>query len=303
MMARQCFAGLAALLMAPAFLHAADPKAIVFVAGPKDHGMTGRHEYEQDLTAMKACLEHSNVPNIATKLIAGRAPEVADLRNAAALVLESSGDRTATEHHALFPQDGGDHQGYDAETTERLKQIDALAKKGMGVVVFHYATYVNNATGRKYFTDWVGGFYESGYSRTVVSQWKVDPSTSKHPILNGVEPWTCPEEFFLKYRLGADPRRTDLLIATPTVPTPMPAITQAMVPLIGPPAAPEESVGPNVVGWAVQREGGGRGFVMSGVDMHKNLEIDSYRRALLNGIVWAANLEVPVGGVQCKLPE
>jgi type 1 glutamine amidotransferase len=304
MTAKQSLVGLAALLMLPAIVLAADPKVIVFAVGPKDHGAPGRHEYAQDAAAMGACLEHSNVPNIATKIVSGRVSDLADLRNAAVLVLESSGDRTPTEHHALFPQDATtDHQGYDAETTERLKQIDALAKKGLGVVVFHYATYVNNATARKYFTDWVGGFYESGYSRTVVAEWKVDPAAVKHPILNGVDAWTYREEFFIKYRLGADARRTDLLTATPTSPTRMPAIPEAMVPLAGPPAAAEENVGPSVVGWAEQREGGGRGFVMTGVDTHKNLEIDSYRRALLNGIVWAANLEVPAGGVQCKLPQ
>ncbi len=304
MMPRQCFAALAALLILPAFVHGADGKLIVFVAGPKDHGAPGRHEYQQDAAAMSACLEHSNVPNIATKLINGTLTNLTDLRNAAVLVMESSGDRTPTEHHALFPQDGTtDHRGYDAETTERLKQIDALAKKGLGVVVFHYATYVNNGTARKYFTDWVGGFYESGFSRTVMGEWKVNPSAVKHPILNGVEPWTYREEFFLKYRLGADPRRTDLLTATPTSPTRMPEIPAAMVPLAGPPAAPEDLVPPSVVGWAVQREGGGRGFVMTGVDTYKNLGIDSYRRALLNGIVWAANLEVPAGGVQCQLPQ
>ncbi len=303
-MARHSLVGLAALVALPAIVCAADPKLIVFAAGPKDHGAPGRHEYEQDARAFSACLEHSNVPNISTKLITGRVNDVADLRNAAVLVLESSGDRTPTEHHALFPQDGTtDHQGYDAETTERLKQVDALAKKGMGVVVLHYATYVNNATARKYFTDWVGGFYESGYSRTVVAEWKIDPAAVKHPILNGVAPWTVREEFYIKYRLGADARRTDLLTATPTSPTRMPAIPEAMVPLAGPPAGPEENVGPSEVGWAVQREGGGRGFVMTGVDMHGNLEIDSYRRVLLNGIVWAASLEVPAGGVQCKLPQ
>jgi type 1 glutamine amidotransferase len=136
-----------------------------------------------------------------------------------------------------------------------------------------------------------------------MGEFKVDPAAVKHPILNGVAPWTYREEFFLKYRLGADPRRTDLLTATPTTQTRMPAIPEAMVPLAGPPAAPEEFVPPSVVGWAVQREGGGRGFVMTGVDTHKNLEIESYRRALLNGIVWAANIEVPAGGVECKLPQ
>ena len=51
------------------------------------------------------------------------------------------------------------------------------------------------------------------------------------------------------------------------------------------------------LGWAIQREGGARGYVMTGVDWHRNLQIDAYRRVLLNGIVWAApptNVASPV---------
>lgn len=285
---------------------AADPVRIVFAAGPKDHGAPGRHEYPKDLEALKACLDNSNVKNITTQFYLNNAPDASELKNAAVLVMESSGDRTPTEHHVLFPQDSTtDHQVYDAPNSERLKQIDALAKKGMGVVFFHYATYVNNTTGRKYMQDWVGGYYESGVSRTVVTNWNVAPTEVKHPILRGVEPWTnTREEFYINYRMpGNDARRTPLLMATPSTATRMPPRPEAMVPPGGPvPASDAAEVPPSLVSWAIQREGGGRGFVMTGVDWHQNLQIDSYRRALLNGIVWAAGVEVPAGGVQCKLP-
>ena len=81
------------------------------------------------------------------------------------------------------------------------------------------------------------------------------------------------------------------------------AVKSPMVPPGGPvPATDPANVEASLVGWAIQRAGGGRGFVMTGVDWHENLKIDAYRRVLLNGIVWAAGLEVPAGGVQCKLP-
>ena len=42
---------------------------------------------------------------------------------------------------------------------------------------------------------------------------------------------------------------------------------------------------------------------MGGVDFHDNLsKVDDYRRFLLNGIAWAAGLEVPAGGVQSTAP-
>jgi trehalose utilization protein len=295
----------AALLSMPALAGA--QARIVFAAGPKDHGAPGRHEYPTDLAALKACLDASNVRGITTALFTDKVPDPSELQNAAVLVMESSGDRTPTEHHVLFPQDTTtDHQGYDAAVTARLAAIDALAKKGMGVVVLHYATYVNNAAARKYFTDWVGGFYESGYSRTVVTDWNVAaaPAASTHPIMRGVSPFTAREEFYIRLRVpDGDARRTVLLTATPVRPTPLPPLTTPMVP--GGPASPltDPNVEPSLVSWAVQRDGGGRGFVMTGVDWFSNLrDVESYRRQVLNGILWAANVTVPEGGVVCTVP-
>jgi type 1 glutamine amidotransferase len=277
---------------------------IVFVAGPKDHGAPGAHEHEKDLAALKGCLERSNVKDLRIDLVIGTVPDPSTLADAAAVVLESSGDRYEQEHHALFPFDGGtDHQGYDAARTAQLKQLDALARKGLGVVVFHYATYVNNATARRYFQDWVGGYYESGYSRTVNTEWTAAPTSMTHPILRGVEPWTSREEYYIRIRMpDDDARRTPLVVATPTLPTKLPALTPPMVP--GGPPSPLTSpdVEPSLVSWAVEREGGGRGFVMTGVHAHQNLSIDSHRRLLLNGIVWASRRDVPSGGVTCALP-
>jgi len=68
------------------------------------------------------------------------------------------------------------------------------------------------------------------------------------------------------------------------------------------PARVTPSGGSYVLSWAVQREGGGRGFVMAGLHTHKNLAIDSNRR-LVNGNLWAAHVEVPGGGMKCELPD
>lgn len=224
--------------------------SIVFAAGPKDHGAPGRHEYAKDLAA-------SNVGSVTSTVYTDHVLDASELANAAVLVMESSGDRTPTEHHVLFPQDATtDHRGYDAATAERLQRIDDLAHKGLGIVVLHYATYVNNATARRYFTDWVGAYYESGYSRTVVADWNVAPATTSHPILRGVAPWMTHEEFYINYRIPADPRLTPLLTATPTTPTAMPPVPAATAPLAGPPPVDPPNVPASLVSWAVERAGG-----------------------------------------------
>jgi hypothetical protein len=118
-----------------------------------------------------------------------------------------------------------------------------------------------------------------------------------------VTAYTTREEFYIRLRMPeTDPRRTPLLIATPTAPTRLPALTQPMVPGGPPSPLTDPNVEPSLVSWAIQRDGRGRGFVMTGMDWFSNLSIEPFRRQLLNGIVWAANLEVPAGGVQCAIP-
>jgi type 1 glutamine amidotransferase len=256
-------------------------KEIVFVAGPKDHGVPGRHEYGKALTLLKGCIDSAALKGISTKMYMGQPPDASELKNAAVIVLNSSGDRVPKEAHAIFPQDATtDHATYDAATMERLQKFDGLMKKGVGIAIIHYTTWVNNPTGRKYFMEWAGGYYEDGYSKVVRSTWHVEPAKVTHPILNGITtPWTYDEEFFTKERLSDDPHRVTLLTGTSDT-----GVTSDLA-------------------WSIERAGGGRGFVMTGADIHKNMLVEQHRRLILNGIVWAAKLKVPAGGMSCDVTE
>jgi type 1 glutamine amidotransferase len=270
------------ILLAVVFLSIAQaqvPKTIVFVGGPKDHGAPDRHEYLKDLKVLKYCIDRSPAgKDLKTLVFNGKVPDLKRFTNVAAIVLESSGDRIGQETHALFPQDATtDGKTYDPYTLEQLKQFDALMKGGTGLVAIHYTTWINNPTGRKYFADWLGGYYEDGYSKVVKDNWAVEPANDDHPILRGVHAWSYSEEFFTKERLPDDPRRTTLLTGK------------------------SETGVSSVLSWAVERSGGGRGFVMTGSDFHKNLSNEQHLRLLLNGVAWAAKLDVPPAGMTCEL--
>lgn len=259
-------------------------REIVFLAGPKDHGVPGRHEYEADLRALATSLDHAtNLRGVRTRVIVGRAPRDLDsLANVAALVILSSSDRAANEVHPLFPPDPTtDHHGYDAATTAWLKGLDSLLKRNRaGVVVLHYAVWAENWAARQYYIDWLGGLWVQMLSKNPNDQWAMASPHPEHPVLRGVKPWSYRDEVFCRFFLPADARRTDLLIGTPA----------------------RATIGPQVASWAYERPDGGRGFVMGGVDYHDNMQLADYRRFLLNGIVWAAGLEVPAGGVQSPTP-
>ena len=79
---------------------------------------------------LKYCVDNMGLNNVRTQLFNGKAPAMRILKNASAIVLESSGDRIPEETHALLPQDAlTDHKSYDPYTLDRLKQIDvSLAK-------------------------------------------------------------------------------------------------------------------------------------------------------------------------------
>lgn len=262
----------------------AQGKQIVFLAGPKDHGVPGRHEYEKDLRALATALEtSSNVVGVTTKVFVGKAPrDLAEFEHASAIVIESSSDRARNETHPLFPPDPTtNHTTYDSATVAFLKGLDALIKqKKIGVVVLHYANWVENWTARGYYIDWLGGLWVQMVSKNPNDQWSMALKNQGHPVLRGVKPWSYRDEVFSRFFLPDDPRRTELVVGTPE----------------------RATIGPQVASWAYERADGGRGFVMGGMDYHDNLKIDDFRRLLLNGIAWSAGIEIPAIGVASATP-
>jgi hypothetical protein len=55
--------------------------------------------------------------------------------------------------------------------------------------------------------------------------------------------------------------------------------------------------------WAIERADSGRGFGVVMPHFYKNWADDDLRRLILNGILWSAKLEVPVGGVATAKPD
>ena len=260
----------------------AQTRKIVFVAGPKDHGAPGRHEYEKDLRTLAYALEHSNVKGITTEVIVGQVPrDLSKIKDAAVIVMESSSDRLPEETHALFVTKT-DGKTYSPDEMAFLKGFDDLVQKGMGLVMYHYATWIDNQTGHDMLLRWFGGARQAGLSTNPVDDWSMAPSpgSENHPILQGVQPWKYREEVFCKFFFPPDVKTIPLITGTPT----------------------RSTIGPQVAAWAYERNGGGRSVTIGGMDWHNLLQIEDNRRYMLNSIVWAAGMQVPPGGVQSTIP-
>lgn len=281
-----------AALLAVAFLWppgpaAAQEKKILFLAGPRDHGAPGRHEYERDLRTLAQSLEQSsNVAGIRTQLIVGRLPtDLEAVRGSAAIVIHSSSDRHAEETHPLFPPNPTTNgRGYDAPTTAYLEQLsEVIRRERIGVVILHYASWAENWAARARYLEWTGGLWVQGVSKNPVDEWRMTLQARRHPVLRGVRPWTYRDEVFCRYFLPNDARRTDLVLAKPKEDKPR--------------------IGPQVAAWAYERTDGGRAFVFGGLDFRDNLAEDNYRKFLLNGIAWAAQVDVPRRGIDSPTPD
>src|SRR5713101_4754340 len=166
-----------ALLLSTLSPQAADGKKIVFIAGPPSHG-PGEHEHRAGCLLLKPCLDH--VPGVSSVVYSGVWPEVpmAAFTDAAALVIYSDG--------------GG---GHPLLRDDRLKIVEGLIKKGVGLTCIHYAVEPTKERGEKVFLDWIGGCFE--LSLSVNPTWTPDfQPLPQHPITRGVHPFKIHDEWY-----------------------------------------------------------------------------------------------------------
>lgn len=264
-----CFSGV---------LSAAEPvkaKKIVLIAGPMDGGHpAGTHEYEKTVKVFKHCLDSAgNLKNIRTEAhLKGWPDRPSTLDDADTIVFVSSGsDRNASDHPLLV----GD----------RMQILRKQAARGCGLVLVHWSTFLPNDANGDTILDWVGGHfdYQSGPAK---NGWysKIQTLTSKatpgeHPATRGIKPFEIRDEFYynLKFRSKA--------------PKAMPILNVEI---------PKE--GSQTIGWALEQKSGSRGVGFTGGHFFDNWRNESYRKLLLNSIVWSAHAEVPEDGVRSEFP-
>lgn len=265
---------LALLLTSVLVAEPTTPRKIVLIAGPLDGGHPpGTHEYEKTVRAFKHCLENaSNIKNIRVEAhLKGWPDKPATLDDADTIVVVSSGsDRNEKDHPLLVG--------------ERLATIENQMKRGCGLCLIHWATFMPRKTDARTI-DWVGGYfdYESGPAKngwySKIQTVSVNARPGKHPITTGIVPFEIKDEFYYNIRFRErDPR---------------------LVPVLTVPIGKE---GEQTVAWAVERADGGRGFGFTGGHFFENWRNENYRRLALNAILWTARAEVPDGGAKAEFP-
>jgi putative membrane-bound dehydrogenase-like protein len=254
----------------------AGKKKAVFIAGRDSHS-SGTHEHNAGCTLLAMAL-NENVPEMQAVVYRDGWPEdPSALDNADTIILYADGG----PRHPVIPH---------------LEQVDALHKKGVGVVCMHYGVEVPKGEAGDRFLDWTGGHFETHWSVNPV--WTADfKQLPKHPVTRGVPPFGIRDEFYYHMRF-----RDGLEGVTPILSDLPPSETldrggdgsHTGNPHVRAAVARGEK---QHVAWASEQEGRGRGFGYTGGHFHQNWGDDNVRKLILNAITWTAGAEVPQNGI------
>ena len=278
---------LGALMIAGSPASTAD-KRLVLIAGRPSHP-PGMHEFRAGCLLFQKAL--ASVPGLTVqvydmgwpaKVVDGaRVDDNAALENADAILVYADGGRN---HPAI--------QG------ERLKVLEGLAAKGVGLGFAHYGVEVPAGVPGETLHRWIGGFYETAYS--VNPMWT--PAFDKlpnHPIARGVGPFGTHDEWYFNMRWPADPalkkRITPILVSTPSD-----GVRKG--PYVSPKGPYDHIIAASgqveTMMWVSERPDGGRGLGFTGGHTHANWGDRNQRKVFLNGLLWLAKMDVPARGVE-----
>lgn len=269
-MTRTCL--LLTLLLSPFALAG---KSVLLIAGPKSHG-PGQHEHPAGCELLAKHLANCGL-DLQPEVSLGWPQDAAKVANADTLVLYSDG------------QDGHVAKGRVAELRQRMAA-------GKGLVVLHYALEPADAEMAGILDEAIGGHFEVNWSVNPIWNMK-DPLIDPHPVTRGVKPFGVEEEFYYHIRLRENVM--PLIRALPPE-----SSLGADGPRSGNLAVREELAKktPQALAWCVENANKSRGFGFTGGHFHRNWSDESFRKLVLNAIVWTAGGEVPADGVTGKVP-
>jgi hypothetical protein len=253
------------VLTHPSSVDAAPHTRILFLAGPDSH-LPGAHEHKAGSELLAAALRERD-PSVETINVYGGWPQDEALFDGInAVVMYCDGG----EAHMI-----NDH----------LQTFNRLLDQAVGIVALHYCVEVPrdspSATAMLHAT---GGYFETWWS--VNPEWEADfTRLPPHPITHGVQPFSMEDEWYFNMRF-VEQGVTPILVATPPQST--------MNRWNGPHSGNEEvrrlvaDAAPQVMAWAYERPGGGRGFGYTGGHYHANWDNKNARELVLNAIEWVA---------------
>jgi hypothetical protein len=168
---------------------------IVFLAGGRSHG-PGEHEFHAGCLLLAKALNEQSGLDVKAEVIQGWPADDTVLDGAKAIIIYADGTSVVGK-------------GWE--------KMDALAKKGVGIMFMHYAVHPSAEQGEKYYRPWIGGAFENGWS--VNPHWVAElEALPNHPVSRGIGSLIeALDEFYYNMRFPKERGKVlDLATATPT---------------------------------------------------------------------------------------
>lgn len=262
-------------------------RRIVLIAGRPSHG-PGEHEFRAGSMLLQKAL--TGFPGVTVDVISGGWPT----KTLDGQTVDDSAPLETADAIVVYADGGG---GNPAIQRDRVKLLDALAAKGVGLGFMHYGVEVPAGDPGNAMHRWIGGYYETNYS--VNPMWTPKFETlPAHPVARGVKPFSNLDEWYFNMRWTADDRAKAHL--TPIL-TAMPSDQVRQGPYVSPrgpyPHIIADSGKVETMMWVYERSDGGRSFGFTGGHTHTNWSDPNQRKVVLNALLWIARVEVPASGV------
>ncbi|HVW36767.1 MAG TPA: ThuA domain-containing protein, partial [Pirellulales bacterium] len=221
------------------------------------------HEYLAGLKVLKACLDCA--PEIEATLERADEPWEAG----PAKLAEADGV-------VIFLSEGAKWAQADPR---RLDALARLAQRGGGFVALHWGMGTKDAAPIESYLKLLGGCHGGPDRRYAVVEETLRPAEPRHPIATALKPLSVRDEFYFRLKFA-----------------PAPAVVQPVmtVPIEG---------RDETVAWAWQRPDGGRSCGFSGLHFHENWRQPTYRRLVVQSVLWSLKLPIPPEGANVDVPE
>jgi type 1 glutamine amidotransferase len=157
-------------------------------------------------------------------------------------------------------------------------EVAKLMKSGVGLVTVHWASSIKKDNLERLGPTWLSYMGGTWVSNVGLSGGRspLKQLLSDHPICRGWKEYEIDDEYYMN----------------PTIEKAKPLLEVR-----------EKNGKDVIVGWVYDREGGGRAFGTTLGHPYKNFQIEAFRRMIVNGILWAAHVEVPKEGARVDIGE
>ncbi len=182
---------------------------------------------------------------------------------------------------------------------ERVDELRTLYRKGTGIAVLHYALEPCSKGDalHAFFMESIGGCFEVNWSVNPV--WKPESvMIEPHPVSQGVDTITLLDEWYFHMRFRENSAITPILSAHPPIDTLGTDGARSGNPHVREALMQNEA---QVLAWTHEGEKGQRGFAFTGGHYHSNWANDDFRKLVINGILWTAQMEVPNRGFETEV--